>query len=303
MLPTSPRVFTDTSRPDSGVICPPPGDALVDWLSRAIPLGAPAYWAPIVELPITRPPAAVPESDRDAADLERVIDDNLGAAKQRKAQTVAGALQRADVHIGYPARTVGAALERAGVDDWRARTALMDMLAPSPLGPDGLPASWPHHPPGTALHLAALDSLWHVRNVGMPGRAIVAAVAIDLAGEDRGAISARLGLETEVPTGKGAATELVSHERHRSLERYLAVGRPLLAELGAWPWTHGDEGRLPRDWWALRSFLGPLARWHHDAWMATAWRLDAAAGVIAGETHRRRSLKSHQALEGIYQRR
>ncbi|MDP9225416.1 MAG: hypothetical protein M3P18_16540 [Actinomycetota bacterium] len=38
------------------------------------------------------------------------------------------------------------------------------------------------------------------------------------------------------------------------------------SHLGAWPWA--EELLLPRAWWTDAPYLGALASWHREAWLA-----------------------------------
>ena len=136
---------------------------------------------------------------------------------------------------------------------------LATLLAPGPRRGDGLPAYWPAPPNvGQTQAWAALR-----QRDESPGRAILTAVAGDLQGHSLNHIS-------------GALLQLHDHETRDEdvvrqdgvpvgAGRYRKIGRALLAVLGAWPWAHAPEGRLPAGWHSSADHLNPQWVWHAAA--------------------------------------
>jgi hypothetical protein len=52
-------------------------------------------------------------------------------------------------------------------------------------------------------------------------------------------------------------------------KRYVEAMRPVLAALGAWPWSEFPDGRLPPRWWEQERVVWSLQRWHREAFVAT----------------------------------
>lgn len=135
---------------------------------------------------------------------------------------------------------------------------LVEMLAPGPSRPDGLPAYMSH--------------VWHLhrhgpkagRRGGMAHR-VAAAVACDLGDHDLIDIGSKvLGLrDHELPKVSMPGTP--SRGEAKKARQYRRVGRQLLALLGVWPWTHAKLGKLPKTWRTDAVFLEPLEAWHECA--------------------------------------
>jgi hypothetical protein len=51
----------------------------------------------------------------------------------------------------------------------------------------------------------------------------------------------------------------------RSARRYVAQGRAILAQLGAWPWCLAENGRLEKRWWTIERYAGAILVWHERA--------------------------------------
>lgn len=135
---------------------------------------------------------------------------------------------------------------------WRGISeSLRPMLAPTwPPRLDGRP-SW--HPRGRSGRWTALMG----PHADTCRREACAAIACDLCDRDPAEISEwMLGFPLSYKKADGDP---------RKARLYRQQGRRLLADLGAWPWTHADDGRLPRDWRADPAFAGPLWAWHDGA--------------------------------------
>jgi hypothetical protein len=103
-----------------------------------------------------------------------------------------------------------------------------------------------------------------------------------------------------------AALGLHDHEQHhkdgvyehdaRRLREFVARGRVLSHELGAWPWCHAAGGRLPRGWHGQESFLGRPSP-PGTAASLTRWRTRATSACtsVARRSERRRSDDPRQA--------
>jgi len=133
---------------------------------------------------------------------------------------------------------------------------LVQMLAPEPSRPDGLPAYMPH----------VWCSHRHQTKTGRRGgmaRRVAAAVACDLGDHELIEVSAKvLGLD-EPPKAGAPGTRL--HGELKRAHKYRRFGRQLLALLGVWPWTHAEFGKLPKTWRTDAAFLEPLHTWHERA--------------------------------------
>ena len=133
------------------------------------------------------------------------------------------------------------------------------MLAPGPRRSDGLPAYWPADPNVEQTQAWAAMK----QREGSAGRKILAAVAADLQGHQLAHISGALlrlrDHEIQVPGDGGVARQ---DGDPRAARMYRQDGRELLAALGAWPWTHAHDGRLPAGWHTNAVYLDPLWEWH-----------------------------------------
>jgi len=58
---------------------------------------------------------------------------------------------------------------------------------------------------------------------------------------------------------------VLSRTRPGQAETHRRAGRRLLGRLGAWPWTHVADGKLPRGWLSAPQFTRPLEAWHAQA--------------------------------------
>ena len=135
---------------------------------------------------------------------------------------------------------------------------LVEMLAPGPSRPDGLPAY--------VSHVWRLNG--HRTKTGRRGgiaRRVAAAVACDLGDHDLIEVSAKvLGLrDHELPNA--AMPGRWPHGEPNKARKYRRFGRQLLALLGVWPWTHAELGKLPKTWRTDAAFLEPLYAWHERA--------------------------------------
>jgi len=90
------------------------------------------------------------------------------------------------------------------------------------------------------------------------GRGVWAAALHDIAAAPLSEVSRILELSDHLGSKYGG-------KRLRGVERYRAQGRLLLAELGAWPWTQYDDGRLPSGWRADPPTITALHLWHSHA--------------------------------------
>ncbi len=111
------------------------------------------------------------------------------------------------------------------------------------------------------------------RGIGYVGRAIIAAVSVDLAPLDIREVSARLGYSDHI--GYGSAGEHT--KQPRKARQAVSDGRRVLGTLGFWPWCHADDGRLGRAWLEQLRFLEPLADWLSES----ARRAVPRPGLIA----------------------
>jgi len=132
------------------------------------------------------------------------------------------------------------------------------MLAPGPRRHDGLPAYWPAPPNvGQTQAWAAFR-----QRDGSLGRAILAAVSVDLQGLPLEHVSAALlGLHDHEEPAKGGP---VTRDPRRA-RAFRSEGRWLVGAVGVWPWTHALRGQLPFDWRTRDDFLEPLQGWHERA--------------------------------------
>jgi hypothetical protein len=198
---------------------------------------------------------------------------------------------------------------------------LRRLLADAPLRPDGLPYYLAY--PGSSREAVEPWS-WALekrKDLGARAREIVAAVACDLQGVPLGlrdrddwtigaddepidmSISAMLGLSDHRRFNESGSGELFPGQPRRA-QAYVAAGRALLANVGAWPWTHVAEGRLPHDWRQRDAFLAPLAAWHAREAARTAGALEdsdrarTAVGFAPWDTspqsNQRAQLVTHQ---------
>lgn len=143
--------------------------------------------------------------------------------------------------------------------------ALRTDCLPYYLGPGG----------GPAATEPVNDALSKQRGAARVAREIVAAVAGDLEGRPLGlqepkawiigvdgqpldySVSRLIGLKDHCGYVAG---ELYDATPGRA-RKYVSAGRKLLGRLGAWPWAHAPEGRLPQGWRTLEEFLTPLEDW------------------------------------------
>lgn len=124
---------------------------------------------------------------------------------------------------------------------------LIEVLAPGPARPDGLPAYLPH-----AWRFHRYETQTGRRGTWV--RRVAAAVAYDLGGYEMVEVSAKvLGLHDHELPGSGVP------KKAREFRRF---GRRLLALLGCWPWAHVDSGKLPRNWRTDAPVLAAFAAWH-----------------------------------------
>jgi len=132
---------------------------------------------------------------------------------------------------------------------------LVELLAPGPSRPDGLPAYAPH---AWRLHRHPTKP---DRRRAM-ARRVAAAVACDLGDHDLTDISAKvLGLAGKDLASQGMPARR-SHRKPKQARKYRRFGRELLALLGVWPWTHAESGKLPKTWRTDAAFLEPLQAWY-----------------------------------------
>lgn len=134
---------------------------------------------------------------------------------------------------------------------------LVDLLAPEPTRRDGLPAFSCEG----LKELPPSDLALKPYGAGTTLRALIAAVKQDLEGWG----------PLEVADKLGVGSRFSDDDRRRSVYRYVNKrGRPLLAELGAWPWACFSEcatgKRPPPQWWTSPEALAPLTHWHFEAW-------------------------------------
>jgi hypothetical protein len=134
---------------------------------------------------------------------------------------------------------------------YRDVNLLVELLAPGPSRPGGLPAYRPH--------------AWRVEHQQTPtgrrctmARYVAAAVASDLGDYDLIDISAKvLGLHDHELPGDGKPNKAREFRR---------IGRQFLALLGCWPWTHAESGKLLKGWRTNTTFLEPLRAWWEHAY-------------------------------------
>jgi hypothetical protein len=167
--------------------------------------------------------------------------------------------------------------------------ATYEQVAPAPrIGrgeQQGTPVYWRDE-----RHLPRTD-LGRAEKLGLDLRALGMTVMRDLAGESPASVASMYG--------RKATLSITGGSESRAVRRYVnGRGAPLLAALGAWPWTHAESGRLPRGWWTSPTFLEPLAAWHRAAWTDARQRLaDAAQTFADGEVlrHRRSDSRTTEA--------
>ena len=202
----------------------PPSGELSTFLRAVTPSGAPAlhralsglsYAAETYPLPLTRPSTPRPEWLR--IELEALSFD------------------RGNGHVP---------LKRDDIDH------LIELLAPGPSRPDGLPLYMPHVWRWDRRRTKSGRRLGTARRVD-------AAVAFDLGDHDLIEVSAKV---------------LSLHDKHgktdkpkRARDEYRRHGRELLALLGVWPWTHAELGKLPKTWRTDAAFIDPLRLWQERA--------------------------------------
>jgi len=244
-----PETSRTVSPIDPRSICPPPGEELSRWLALAIPNGAAAYWIGGELVPITGTLPTAPAVSSAPNPSSRLTE-----------------WQQVELVQGFPARTIGAALLRAGVEKPRVRLALMKMLAPDPIRRDGLPAAWHgHRHAACASPIGAMMALEDAKRLGRPGVAVRVAMEWDLLDRSPAVLAAAVGVSDGAVSHREGDGSFSHYDDPRRLRDRRSEGRLVLHTLGAWPWAHAPAGRLPKRWHEQEQFTVPLVRWHRHA--------------------------------------
>jgi hypothetical protein len=259
-LPPDGRDVTDSFAPPGRCFCPPApgeGEALTRWLELSTPLGAPVLRVGVRVVPLVHAgPQLIPGvryvHRRGAHATDRWENGRPARARDRalaRSPWVAQVLREAAPKV--PEEHLG---------------LLVDLLAPEPTRPDGLPAFWR----GVLQEAPPSDLAFKAHGAGYTLRAMAAAVATDLRAMTPAQIGEALPVNDHVAPGLKGGADFDGDAR--GVRRYVAAGRPILAALGAWPWSCFTEcaaaRRPPGDWWTLPAALEPLTRWHFSAWRA-----------------------------------
>jgi hypothetical protein len=151
------------------------------------------------------------------------------------------------------------------------RDVVRKLLAPPRLVTSHMPANVR----GAAQVSPRSDFMPDQRNLSKPWRMLAATVRRDLFGEPLTRISEYLGRSDHLA--------VVAHRPKLAgacdgARKDTALGRRWLHAIGAWPWAHAEEGRLPRQWWTLPQFTGPLRSWY-----ASAYRLAYANLMLSAD--------------------
>jgi hypothetical protein len=126
---------------------------------------------------------------------------------------------------------------------------LIEMLAPGPPRPDGLPYY--------RRDLCGWDP--HRRKKGSRrgiARRLAVAVAFDLGNHSLTEVNAK------VLCWRDHELASVDENGARELRK---PARRFWAQLGVWPWAHAPHGRLPKTWRTEVAFLDPLQAWYQRA--------------------------------------
>jgi hypothetical protein len=114
------------------------------------------------------------------------------------------------------------------------------------------------------------------RNLSKPMRMLAGVIRHDLEGADLEAVTRFLGHADHGWTGPDGTR----HERGgpcRSAPKDFVAARRALHHLGAWPYAHATDGRLPADWYGRPEFAHPLEEWHAAAERGLKAYLDRVA--------------------------
>lgn len=173
-----------------------------------------------------------------------------------------------DLQAGYHEALVRSKLTGTIVNNRAARDDLLaQLLAPPTHTITGVPL----HVPDASVTWPSRFSQLTQRNLSKPMRMLTAAIRHDLAGGDLRSASRFLG---RADYGWESKKNGEWHEDGGSCAGTvadLAAARRCLHMLGAWPYAHGEKGRLGPEWWLRVAFNRPLEDWYHrgDAHAAT----------------------------------
>lgn len=104
------------------------------------------------------------------------------------------------------------------------------------------------------------------RNLSKPMRMLDAVIRHDIERASLQTVSQLLGRTDHLL--RWTATDGTQHEGEGDCRGALgdnAAARRALHYLGAWPYAHATNGRLPAAWWQRAEFTGPLGAWHAAA--------------------------------------
>ncbi len=214
------------------------------YLATITPLLAPVLRTHEVALPITAPLVPPPPPQTDEAMLS----------------------YWEDLRAGYHDALVRSKLTATIVNRLGAREDLLaQLLAPPVHDVTGVPL---HAPDAWGMRPSRFPGQ---RNLSKPMRMLTAAIRHDLAGDDLRSASRFLG---RTDYGWKSKKNGEWHEDGGSCAGTvadLAAARRCLHMLGAWPYAHGEKGRLGPEWWLRVAFNRPLEDWYHrgDAHAAT----------------------------------
>jgi hypothetical protein len=123
----------------------------------------------------------------------------------------------------------------------------------------------PPVPPGggTTVRFGHTPMTGVARNDRRIAREMLAAVACDIKGVPREQIGRRL---LALGDHRKYSRDGPEVERSEGTDKAIVRGRSMLWALGAWPWAHVPQGRLPKreSWRAKVAFTEPLERWARE---------------------------------------